>query len=635
MPKGQLATRRPSADPSPQLIEVKDLSGGLDLRRSPTLLAPDRARVLRNYSLREPGALLIHAGYQAYSSNSLGSDRIQGGVRAYLASTQMMLIAYNGGVYEVRDAPAGQINSTALYSTISSTNQIYFPYDRTLVAVMDSTNRPRKSTDGQDWTRMGIDAGTVASTASSVAGGDLSTSEFEFSYSYKDRGVVHESNECTIVTTRSLSATGAISLQIPNSSDQQVDAIVIYGRNKTAGELVRRKATSGPITSAAASSTIVVTSSNWSANDEAPTNHQVPVALEFAVVWKNRWWGKDPTVGNRLRFTELFQPQSWPTLFFIDIPFERGDEIAAGIGQGDTLVLFGQSRVFLIIGQTSLDFEVRPSAGAQAGAVGPRAIALIEQGILHFAAEGFYVFDGATDKLLTFDIEPAVRDLMNNAAATAISQIAVVHQFREKVVRAALPRLFPRGTRGEFELDLNRTREKETVAWTDTDRDIIGYIQMDGDEPIAGNRGRLFSWPSSGGRLFEESTGTSGNSSNLIAEYEGPHVATGLHRARVHQTYLEYEPNGGAFSAEVVIDSLSDGSQGINIGSGVARYGTALYGRAVYAGSGRRVAVLTHRLEAEGRTVWLKTSYTGQSAFRWFTYAHEITPESAVRTFND
>ena len=51
MPASQPKTRRPVADRSYQILEINDLSGGLDLRRSPTLLQSNRARVLKNYSL--------------------------------------------------------------------------------------------------------------------------------------------------------------------------------------------------------------------------------------------------------------------------------------------------------------------------------------------------------------------------------------------------------------------------------------------------------------------------------------------------------------------------------------------------------------------------------------------------------
>jgi len=628
-----LKARAPFAARSPQLLEITDLSGGLDLRRSPTLVSQTRARALRNFSLGEPGALKVRAGYMAYSSNSLGGDRIQGGQRVYLGSTQLTLVAYGGAVHAVDDVTQ-RIDSTAVYSTISPTNEVFFPYDRTLVCVMDGSNRPRKSTNGIAWSLMGIDASTGQCTCSSLSSGSLSASEFEFTFAYKDRGLAHESNISTVVSTRTLGATGAMHVEIPNSTDSQTDAIVVYARNKTAGELVLRKASSFAA-QGGASSTHRITSSGWSANNEAPTNHNAPTPYDFGVTWKNRMWAKDATVGNRLHFTELFQPQSWPTLFYIDIPFERGDEITALTPQGDTLIVWGQSKPYLIIGQTSLDFEVRPSAGAQSGAVGPRATDIIEQGVLHQSAEGLHVFDGATDKLLTFDIEPAIRDVVQNAASTSLTNVALVYEFKYKELRCAVPRVYPRGTRGELVLDLNRTRETETPAWTDTDRDIAGYIHFNGDEPTAGNRGRLLSWPSSGGRLFEESTGTTANSSNMTATYEGPHISLGLHRARLIRVNGEYEPHGGALTIEPVLDEVSQGSQGVTIGAGIAQYGSGVYGTATYGGAGRKMFTNYQPLGAEGRTAWINATYSGQESFKLFTYSMEIIPETGVRGFSD
>ena len=616
-----------------QLIDVSDLTGGIDLRRAPTLLGPDRSRRCNNFALTSPGELVVRPGYRQFSTTNLGNFRTQGGVRAYLDSTTFTRLAWNGAVYSVTDA--GVLDSTALYSTISSTNAVFFPYDRVLVAVLDGANRPRKSTDGVTWTLMGIDAGSTSCTLSSVSSGSLSASEFEISYTYKDRGTGHESNGPSAVSTRTLGATGALHVEVPNSTDAQTDAIVLYARNKTAGETVLRKISSAAV-QGGASSTYRVESSAWSANAEIPTNHNVPGAYKFAVPWKNRWWAAHPTVGNRIAFTELFLNQAWPTLFYIDIPFERGDDIHAIIPQGDTLLIFGRAKVFLIIGQTSLDFEVRPSAGAQAGALGPRCVNAIENGVLHAAAEGVFIFDGASDRYLGFDIEPGWRDLIANTPDADLERIAIIYDFRTKEVRVSVPRLYPTGVAGEWLLDLNRTREQETPAWTTTDRTIGGYILHDGDEPTAGLTGRLLSWHSSTqGTVWEESTGTAANSSNITAEYEGPTFSMGLHRSRLIDLRGEYEPHGGALSIEPLVDGVSQGSQSVTIGSGLSVYGTAVYGTGTYAGASRRMFHLMQPLTAEGRTIQVKATYIGQEAFRLFTYHPGFVPERAARGFSD
>ena len=635
MAKKTAQGRTPGVSPTYQMVHVDDLSGGLDLRRSPTLIGVDRARVLMNFSLGSPGELVVRPGFSVFTTGSLGADPYRGARRIYLDSTSFLLTAHNTRIR--RPGENGSPSTATEGSTMNADAQIFFPYDRLIVAALDGVHRPQKSTGSTTWTRMGIDASTaVGSSASSLSSGSLSTSEFEFSFAYKNRGTAHQSNISTVLSTRRLTgATGAMHLEIPNSSDAQVDAIVVYARNKTAGETVLRNASSFAAQGGASSTTRIV-SSAWSANDEAPTNHDVPGVLRFAVIWKNRWWAADSVVGNRIYFTEIFQNESWPTLFFVDIPFERGDEITALVPLGDTLLVFGQSKVFLIIGQTSLDFEVKLSAGAQAGALGPRATASIENGVVHAAAEGVFIYDGFSDKLLSHDIEPGWRDLIKNSPSTALALIDMVYHFPYKELRIAVPRLYPRAAPGEWVIDLNRTREAQTPAWTDTDRPIGGYVLFDGDEPTQGVRGRLVSWASTGGRLYKESTGTTANSSDLTAEYEGSHFATGFNKARMIDLRGEYEPHSGGFTAETVVDNVSQGQVSFTIGAGLATYdSTALYGTATYGAAGRRQFFTMLPLSAAGRTAWIKMSYTGREAFRVFTYALGIVPESHPRGFSE
>src|SRR6185436_8414744 len=240
-----------------------------------------------------------------------------------------------------------------------------------------------------------------------------------------------------------------------------------------------------------------------------------------------------------LYFSEIFQPQGWPALFFIDLPFQNGEEINAIIAQGDTLNVMGASQNFLIVGQTSLDFEVRPSLGAQSGAVGPNAVALVEAGVCHASAEGVYIFDGATDRLLTNDLTPGWKDMVDNSPSSAVNAIPMVYDWSRKEVRVAVPRVFPSADVGEIILDLNRTREGNEPAWATSDRPIRHYVFWEGDEPVQGNRGRLQSLPSTAVRVMNENDGHSADGLNMSAEYDGPAFAAGLNRARYTDLHVE------------------------------------------------------------------------------------------------
>lgn len=627
-----------------QTVPVVGPSGGVDLRLEATELPPTRAKTLINWSLEEPGALVTRPGYLSFSTAAISTASVQGAARIYLntaipspVSTQFTLVASAGNVYLQTDA-GGWNGGSPVLTGLVSTSDIFFPADRDLVAALDGASTVTfKSTNGSSWTRFGLLTPTVASTLSSKAGGSLSASEFEVNFTYKDRDLGTESNPSTATpSTITLSSTGAIEGQFANSTDPQIDAIVVYARNKTQNESVRRKVSSFAMQSTAANShsTFTITSSAWTTNDEEPTDHNVPGPYSFAVVWKNRWWARDATHTNRLHFTQLFQPQSWPTLFYIDIPFTRGDAIQALFPLGDALVVFGASTIFLVIGQSSLDFEVRPTIASQDGALGPRAVCQIENGVVHCGAAGVWIFDGVQDKLLSFDILPAWQDLVQNATAASLSRVSCVYHQPRKELRIAVPRRYPSGAVGEWILDLSRS-QNQTTAWTATDRDIVGYVAFDGPEPTQGNRGRLFSWATGNTKLTEEATGTTADGGALTAQYEGPGLTLGTTIGRWIDLRGEYEPNTGALTEQGVIDGVSLPAQSITIGSNLSVYGTAKYGTATYGGTGRRQFFVMRPLSAQGRTYVQKLTYSGTRKFRLFSYHPGFVPETRSREFTE
>jgi hypothetical protein len=305
--------------------------------------------------------------------------------------------------------------------------------------------------------------------------------------------------------------------------------------------------------------------------------------MSFAAVWRNRWWGVDATVKNRIHFTQVFQAQSWPTLFYIDIPFERGDQITALMPLGDTLIVFGNVKVFLIIGQTSLDFEVRPSAGAVNGALGFRAVTIIEQGVFHVSSGGAFLFDGATDRLLTQDLDPAWRDLMSRAAVSDIARIAALYHDPRKEVHISVPTLYGTTGPGEWVLDLTRTRLQQDPSWTSTTRAIGGYISWDGAEATAGNRGRLFSWDMTQGLLNEEITGTTANGNDIVVEYQGAALVGAQYRtSRFIDIHGEYLPATATFSLDVFVDDKLVTTVVLPTGASQSIYGTAIWHLALH-----------------------------------------------------
>jgi hypothetical protein len=262
-------------------------------------------------------------------------------------------------------------------------------------------------------------------------------------------------------------------------------------------------------------------------------------------------------------------------------------------------------------------------------------VTLVEAGVIHVSPEGVFIYDGSQDRLLSHDITPGWRDMINNSASSSIEQIPVMFDGREKELRVAVPRVFPTGTPGEWVLDLNRTREGNEPSWSQTDRAVRYYIHYDGDEPVQGDHGKVQSVSSTGVKVFTENVGTSADGSNMTAEYQGPTLAAGLHRARYTDLHVEYEPHAGSVNAETMVDGQSMGSIPLSIGSGLATYGISEYGLASYGGAGRRKAYTPLPLNSEGRNVSQNFTYAGQEAFKIFNYAIGMVPEPNVRQVSE
>ncbi len=626
------AIRAPASGSFPvgQVVLVDDLSGGVRLGKAKTQLQADQSVLLQNFSLEESGNLRLVEGYTKLSTSSLGARRCQGGQRIYQRSNTFSLVGDNGNVYTPTD---GGVWGSADVTSLHTTNEMHFPYDRNIAAVFDGSNVPQITTDGTTWYPMGIVAPSVVPSLAASSGGTLlNANDYEVSYTYKstdtDYGVESDDSGTAEITISNPNNTVAVTCTF--SADAKVDTVVVYARNTTTGQSVRRQVGTGVNPG---SGTVVISFSTepLATASEVPIDNGQPLAFKIAVAWKNRWWAFHPTLPNRLHFSEVFEPQIWPADFFIDLPLHKGDTLTAEAPIGDILTLFGESGIFLVIGQTSLDFEVRPALSVQGGALGSRAVQVVEGSVVHADATGVNIFDGATDRFLSLDIETGWRDMIKNADQADLGLVDVTYNTRLKQVQVAVPRLYPTGVAGEWVLDLNRSRELERDAWFSTTRAIGGYIYWDGNEPTTGNTHRLFSWNTTTAELYEERTGTDADGANLTAIYASPAFSTQLREAVFPEAFVEFEPNSGTLTVTPFVDGVSQGSQTVNIGTGLSLYGTGVYGTATYGSSARQTQPLVLPLSAEGKNFSIRIQYDGQARYRHFGFGFVPIAEPAMR----
>ncbi len=636
MPKQK---RTQYGDVSGPIFQVKDLTAGVNLRPTATTIKPNQSLFLQNTLIGNVGELGVYPGWLAFSAGSLGARRCQGGKRIYLKGSVFTLTADNGNVYKPSDSTGAF--GAAVSTGWNTTNAVDFPNDRDQVAIFDGVTVPKKSADGTTWTQLGITA-PAALVLAAVAGGSLVSGDtYEVTATYYNSVINQESNESTVATAAPAGANLTIAVTTVASTDAQVDKIRLYARDLTAGEASRRLVT----TVSNANGTTNLTSNNWSAGTVPPTVGMASVALamKFGTVWKNRWWGVDATVSNRLRFSQVFANNQWPDTFYVDIPFERGEGIQATIPLGDILIVFGYTKFYLILGQTSLDFQVRPALGAQTGALGFRSVDVLESSVVHVGAPGAFLYNGASDQLLTYPIDPAWQNLMGNTSSAELNILPIAYDKLHKELRIAVPAVYPTGARGEWVLDLNRTNAPVTPgqppndhAWFSTDRTIGGYILWDGYESNSSNFGRVFSWSPTAVQLFEERTGTSANGADMTMQYQGYMLPLGIQNGRVVESYLEYRPAlQTSFSLSLVMDGMTFGPQSLSVVGAVSSvWGTFKWGTGAWGGGATRTMLpIIWPLEAEGHSAQLRMKYIGQGSPKFYTYGHNVVEEPLPRGF--
>lgn len=602
-----------------QLVVFRDLTGGVDLRSHPTTLPPYRLASCAGWEISQRGVITVMPGSTPWLTTSLGATPIQGAARIYLTGHDpFLLVAHTGQIYRPTDAG---VPGTPVLTGLSPTAIVWFTFDQHLVAVCDGVSPNWKSIDGLTWTRFGIDAPATAPTLSLVAGGSLiSGHTYEISYSYEATAPPHEGNEGPVATATTTATDRTIRATLARSTDPQVTTLAVYVRDVTAGETVRRRV--GQVAnppSGTATFDVTGPASTWATGREAPHKQGVCPPARVMAVWKNRWWAVDADQPVRVRFSEIFQPQAFPELFTIDMPLPRGDHVVALAPLGDVLYVIGTTTIFAIIGQSPLDFEVRPALGAQEGACGPRAVTTIESGLVHAGSQGVFVFDGAVDRLISHEIQPAWRQFILQATEAQRARCAIVADAVAQQIRVAVSAVAPSNQPGEWIADMGRSRllEDGQTAWTSVVRDVAGYVPWTGYERVAGVQDQILTWRATTGQLDRPVTDWASVSDGPVtAAFETAAISAAPFDARYLDVHGECSTGDGTLTIEVLVNGLSVSTQAVPL---------------IYDGANRRSFVLTLPVMAEGSYVQLAVRYHGATRLQLFTLGLTLRRERAIR----
>jgi len=138
-----------------------------------------------------------------------------------------------------------------------------------------------------------------------------------------------------------------------------------------------------------------------------------PADGQFCVLHKEKLFTVPKSDPSTLKWSDSFQPESWPEVNYWDIEKGDGDIITVLVPYLGELTIFKRYSIYSLRGTSLDDFRldlIEPNIGA----VGPRAV-VFEGMYLYFVADdGIYVYNGAKTENLTRNKIPCLWSRVNN-----------------------------------------------------------------------------------------------------------------------------------------------------------------------------------------------------------------------------
>lgn len=139
-----------------------------------------------------------------------------------------------------------------------------------------------------------------------------------------------------------------------------------------------------------------------------------PPLSSIIAIFFNHVFAVDPATPNRMRFSDLDNPDSWPALSFIDVNSDDGDRITAYLVTRGRLYIFKEKSVWQLLGDSVSNFSLDGPRSSY-GAVNQEVVRQVGDLILFLSRGGVVAFDGAQSVVLSEKIDPDIR-LINQQA---------------------------------------------------------------------------------------------------------------------------------------------------------------------------------------------------------------------------
>lgn len=562
--------RIPSSTRSaPNLIGLRDIGAGANLKASRFTIPPNQMVLLENFYLIEDGSLMGRRGMSRWNASSLGAGAVLGGTRAYFAAANQFLAAHAGTIYKGDDGTKTFASSLTGWNASSS---VWFWQYLNFVYASNKVDAPQKY-DGTSWSAMGIAAPGSAPT---LAVGAAGTPNGTYTCKVAFKTATIESNAGP--------ASGSVAVvnqqidisNIPLGPAGTTGRVLYFFKSGVSSTYQKAIEVNDNVTTTA---TLTTDQPSWTTT-ALSTNDPPPTGPWITVLFKNRLWkAGDPNNTRRVSFSQIFVPEAWPSGFYVDVPFSFNDEVTALFVLGDLLLIMGHVELYFVVGDTPFSFIVRRNF-APRGCPSPWAVTKVENTALYFSRFAVLAFDGAQARILSDPIEPHFTGVFPNIAAVnydAADKTTLAYYDRLKAVAVSFP------TGASTSNDTTWWYFLRRQGWAKDTRNSRLLITTDGKKDL----GDLYAWDVADGimRQWDPANVYTDDGISITARFKTG-VLTGDHPiAEKVFSWLTFRARPASIVVQVTA-SVDQGAETDNFTLNLLRgavYGTGLYGTATYA----------------------------------------------------
>ena len=336
---------------------IADFSGGLNTRVAPHLLPPSQAQIYKNIE-NESGCLVPL------------KDKTDTGIPI----DQYFTWYYAGN------------------SFFGKTTETYYAEYGNILYHTNVSAIPSKY-DGVNTYQLGITAPTTKLTLTDSAVGVLSgTYTYAYTYYNSVTGVESAPNTISleaVVIDRTITVSGFIA-----STDPQVTNIRLYriGGSLTQYTLVNEKANT---TLSYVDNLADITIAGNHVLDTISSGIP-PVGLKYLTSIYSMLFG---SVGDKLYFSDIGSPDSWPAINFIDF-----DDTITGIGALTSgIIVFTKFKSYIVTGNSPENFSMYLFSGSQ-GCIGHRTIQAVDNSLLWVSSDGLCASTGGAIAVISMPL---------------------------------------------------------------------------------------------------------------------------------------------------------------------------------------------------------------------------------------